>query len=189
MSTALEELKRFNREINDQINYVPTKSSINPLFELRALMSQLKEAETFLQEAENKFQRVFYESSIPKVIIGINDHILAANVPFTKMTGYSEKELIDRDWYDLIKPEFVQEAITHKETLKRGGIKYYHSDKIFISKDGKEINAFVNVVVVDSYVEKPLFYLMEIIEYTHFRDRFKKFQDKISEYERAPIFE
>ena len=62
-----------------------------------------------------------------------------------RMTCYSQDELLNTKWDDLVHPVDRREAETHFQQMLRGIVKGYVADQRFVRRDGKILYASVSV--------------------------------------------
>ncbi len=99
-------------------------------------ITRKKELETILRESREKY-RILIESSILGIYIVQNGLIKFTNAMFRTISGYSENELNDIEFYDLVDAEDRSKIVSHHEFLEKGEKTNFRDEIRLIRKDGK----------------------------------------------------
>ena len=84
-----------------------------------------------------------------------------------QMLGYSKEELVQLTWASMTHPEDLDADLGHFQRVMQGESDGYVMDKRFIRKDGREVNAVVNVQAIrgkDGQVQRFFATAMDITE-------------------------
>jgi PAS domain S-box-containing protein/putative nucleotidyltransferase with HDIG domain len=93
-------------------------------------------AEDARRESEERFRRIFEESSMGMVMAGPDFRFTRANAAFCRMLGYSEAELLEKTFADITHPAHVDADIEAVKHVARGETPSYHTEKRYVRKDG-----------------------------------------------------
>ena len=96
-------------------------------------------AEEARRESEERFRRIFEESPIGMVTVGLDFRFTRANGTFCDMIGYTEGELLARSFVDITHPEHVGSDVESVKQVARGEIPSYRTEKRYIRKDGRVV--------------------------------------------------
>ena len=122
-----------------------------------------KQAETALQESEQRFRAVFEQAALGIVKVWPYGQFLTVNQGFCNIVGYSELELKARNVWDISHPEDVEVDLESANRLLAGEIFNYSLEKRFVRKDGSFVWTNVTVSLVRDGVGEPS-YLIGVIE-------------------------
>src|SRR5262245_5287638 len=107
------------------------------------------------------FRRIFEQAPLPMFVVGPDGCVLQVNEAYCGMLGYSEQEVLGREWMELIHPDdlencrqsneevwkgtarFVESKCRH---MHRGGTVVWTRQKVSLSKDegGRPLYAVVH---------------------------------------------
>ncbi len=133
------------------------KELINELAKLRQRIAELEVSETERKKAEEILRRekdwreqYLNIAGVMLVIVNADEKITMINKKGSEILGYKEKELIGKNWFDLLVPQRIRDEVKdvfHK--LMAGDIRpveYYENP--LLTKDGEErLVAFHNTVI------------------------------------------
>lgn len=92
-----------------------------------------------LRESEERFRRVFEQSSSGIVLCDFGGRILDVNPGFCRLTGYADRELIGRNILDLTHPEDRERDVASALDVKNGRSEGYRMEKRYIRRDGRVV--------------------------------------------------
>jgi len=117
---------------------------------LEALESKYKKAEEALRREKDRREQYLNIAGVMLTIVNADEKITMINKKGCEILGYKEKELIGKNWFDLLVPQRIRDEVKdafHK--LMAGGIRpveYYENP--LLTKDGEErLIAFHNAVI------------------------------------------
>ncbi|MDA8611456.1 ATP-binding protein, partial [Candidatus Pacebacteria bacterium] len=123
-----------------------------------------------LKKSKEKFEKIFYDSSIGIALVGLKGEWLEINNSLVKILGYEREELLTKTFQD----------ITHKDDLKTdlkfvkecidGKTDFYQTEKRFLHKNGHYIWAILSVSIIRDENNKPSFFVSQILDITHRKD-------------------
>jgi PAS domain S-box-containing protein/putative nucleotidyltransferase with HDIG domain len=96
-------------------------------------------AEERRRESEERFRRIFEESPIGMVTVGLDFRFTRANSTFCDMIGYTESELLTKSFVDITHPEHVGSDVESVKRVARGEIPSYRTEKRYVRKDGRVV--------------------------------------------------
>jgi len=148
--------------LNSHLIYDPDKKPIGIEGTLRDI-SLRKKYEQDLIESEERFRKLFEDSSFGIALVGFDFKFIKVNNEFSKMMGYSEKELTLLTFKDITHPEHLNENIASINKLISGELSLYKTEKRYIRKN-KEISwGELNISIVKNS-EGDFLYFLAIVE-------------------------
>ena len=125
-----------------------------------------KQAENRLRESEERFRGAFDFAAIGMAIVGIDGQWLRVNKSLCRIVGYSEDELLARDFQSITHPEDLKPDLDLVRQLVEGAIPNYHMEKRYIHKDGHEVCVLLSVSLVRDQRGDPLYFVSQIQDIT-----------------------
>lgn len=95
--------------------------------------------EAALRESEERFRRIFEESSIGMVTVSLDRRFTRANEAFCRMLGYTETELLQKTFVDITHPDHQGADAESVRRVARGEIPSYQTEKRYVRKDGRVV--------------------------------------------------
>lgn len=129
-------------------------------------ISHHKKIEDDLRASEENFKKIFNKSAVGIVLVGLDFKFLQANKAAVDIWGYSEKELKKMTFVDLTHPDEIARDKEQIKRLLKGEISVYKVEKRYIRKDGEIIWGAVNVSMVYSVENKPLYFVTTVEDIT-----------------------
>jgi diguanylate cyclase (GGDEF)-like protein/PAS domain S-box-containing protein len=125
---------------DDQGEAVCTQGVLMDVTEAKHARLALSESESLLREERDRAQRYLDIAATMIVVIGSNGAVQLLNKRACEVLGYSEEELVGRDWHDLVSPEADRDAsrgvFRHLMAGQLAGAEEYEGR--VISKTGEE---------------------------------------------------
>ena len=113
-------------------------------------ITEQKMAEQALVQSEKKWRNVLVHTPQAGISLNPAGQIVFANEHFLTLTGYTEQEVLGRDWFELFIPGHMREQIrgVFKKTMQRKDIQEYSvCENEILTKSGKLRNlAWANVL-------------------------------------------
>ena len=98
--------------------------------------------------SDARFQSIFEGASIGIARIDAAGHAYEANGPCQEMLGYTEAELANLTFVDLIHPDHLPEQLVLHAELMAGRRQHYQLEKRYLCKDGTELWAQTRTTLV-----------------------------------------
>lgn len=118
-----------------------------------------RESKERLRESEELFRKVFEESPQGIAISGPDLRYRHVNPSFCDMLGYSENELIGRNYVDITHPDDLENDAEHMHDLLAGSLAFTSRDKRYLRKNGEPIWVNRAGTLVYAADGSPQFYL------------------------------
>ncbi|MGH9395383.1 MAG: PAS domain S-box protein [Terriglobia bacterium] len=119
-----------------------------------------------LRESEELFKGAFQYSNTGMALVGLDGRYLQANPALCAMLGYTEEELLSRDFQSLTHPEDLAISVAPLEGLRSGNETRASLQKRQFHKDGHIVWAEVSVSVIRGSDGKPVRFISQIQDIT-----------------------
>lgn len=121
--------------------------SVGGYLSIAASLAELKQREIALEISERKLRGLFELSPLGIALTDPTGRFVEFNESYRALTGYSDKELLDMNFWQLTPPEYLQEERTVLATLENTG-HYGPYDKHYERKDGLRVSVRLNGVTL-----------------------------------------
>jgi PAS domain S-box-containing protein len=96
-----------------------------------------KRSEEALRASEGRYRAAIAHAAVGVTLADLFDRCLETNAAFCEIVGYSEEELLHKDFQSLTFPEDREESIARMEHLRSGSIPHFVMEKRYVRKDGR----------------------------------------------------
>ena len=125
-------------------------------------ITQRRETERALREAEERFRRAFEDSPIGMALVATDGRFLRVNHTLCEITGFSEEALLERTFHDITHPEDLDEDVGQAERAVDGEIRSYGVEKRYVRPDGEIVWVRLSVTLVRDDDGSPLYFVSEV---------------------------
>ena len=101
------------------------------------------ESERKLRESEERFRGVFESAPVGMYLLNPQGIFLKVNAAFCRMLGFSEQELLARNWKDLCHPDEVSEGLKSHARFWQDPTREYSLERRLIHRNGTVIRCSV----------------------------------------------
>jgi two-component system, cell cycle sensor histidine kinase and response regulator CckA len=108
-------------------------------------ITEIKRADEKLRESEERFRKIFEETTLGIVTVLPSFIFEKVNPAFCRMLGYTEDELKTMKFMDITHPDYIGHDIEYVKKVRDGEIPFYQVEKRYIQKSGKVI--WGNIIV------------------------------------------
>ena len=108
-----------------------------------------------LREREEMFRGIFEQAAVGVVLLDVAGDWLEINQLFCDIVGYSQEELLNIRYRQLLAPEGIEQALATRENLARGEIDNYQAERCYVRKDGTRIWVDISASLVRDESGKP----------------------------------
>jgi PAS domain S-box-containing protein len=130
-------------------------------------ITRQKDAEEALRESEERFRKAFEEGPIG---IALSDpknfRFVKVNNVFSKMLGYTKKELNQLTFKDITHPDYMRKDSENVRKLAKGVLSVYGTVKRYLRKDGVAIWASATVSTIRNKQDKLIYFLAMVDDIT-----------------------
>lgn len=118
-------------------------------------ISQRKQAENQLRMREEELRLTFDNAPIGIVTCDLDCRFLSANRACTQMVGYTESELLQMKFTDIVHPEDMEECLNFAQQAKLGEVDTNSINQRWVCKDGFNLQGIVHVGLVHGEQDEP----------------------------------
>jgi PAS domain S-box-containing protein len=129
-------------------------------------LTALKSAEDALRLSETRFRNAFENMGIAACLAGPDSRFLQVNRALCGMLGYSEEELLARQWKEVTHPEDLEEGLAALRRMLSGEISHARLEKRYLRKDGGVVWGIVTTSTVQDAEGRPLHFVTGIQDIT-----------------------
>lgn len=119
-----------------------------------------------LPDADCLFQNAFEHAAIGMALVAPDGSWLRVNRSVCEITGYNEKELLERTFQDITHPDDVERDVAAARRLLAGEIDTYQVEKRYFHKNGSIVWVLLNVSLVRNGRNVPRFFISQIQDIT-----------------------
>lgn len=148
-------------------------------------ISEKRKYEKALHASEEKFRLVFDQSPLGKVITDAEFNFQRVNAAFCQMTGYSEGELLQRGFSDLLHPEEIKQEIEQACRWREGEREFYQTEKCCLRKDGSEFWMLYSMRRLRDIEGRPLSFLAFVHDITERKEMEEKLRQSNERFQLA----
>jgi len=141
-----------------------------------------KKAEDALKESEKLYRALFERANDAVFLLNMDRTINAANKKAADMLGYTQEELVGKPTIEVISPSQHDKSLEKFENLVEGK-SYPLYERIFRRKDGTEFPGEINVAIIFSEDQKPLYIQSIVRDITIRKQTEKQLKDSVKEKE------
>jgi PAS domain S-box-containing protein/diguanylate cyclase (GGDEF)-like protein len=125
-------------------------------------ITQRRETERALREAEELFRRAFDDAPIGMALVSPDGHWLRVNATTCEILGYAEAELLQRTFQEITHPDDVETGVERTHQLLTDELRAYQIEKRYVQPDGEIVWAMVSVSLVRDDDGVPLYFVAQI---------------------------
>jgi PAS domain S-box-containing protein len=118
-------------------------------------ISELKRNEEKLRQSEERYRAIYNQAFTGIALVSFEGVFLQVNQKLCEMMGYSENELLGRNFLEITHPEDKKAGIKEREKLMLGKKENYQVEKRYLHKSGKIIYTNLLVSLVRDTENKP----------------------------------
>lgn len=123
-------------------------------------------AEAALKENEATFRSAFDYSAIGMALVLPDGRWFQVNRSVCEIVGYTEQELLARDFQSITHPDDLAEDLEYVRQLLSGEIKSYQMEKRYVHKSGRIVRVALSVSLVRDSQDHPLYFIAQIQDVT-----------------------
>ena len=112
------------------------------------------------------FQSAFEFATIGMALVSPEGKWLRVNRSICQITGYTEKELLERTFQDITHPDDLELDLENVRKMLAGEIETYQMEKRYYRKDGEIVWVLLSVSLVRTKSGEPLFFISQIQDIT-----------------------
>ncbi len=136
-------------------------------------VTERKRAEEALRQGEERYRGIFQDAGTAIAITDLQGRFHSFNPAFTAMLGYTEEELLGRDFQGLVHAEDRDENVTAWLRLGEGAIPSFELFNRYIRKDGSAVWVHKRVSHLHDATGKPTHHIVLVTDMTE-RKRYEE---------------
>jgi PAS domain S-box-containing protein len=118
-------------------------------------ITEQKEKEEALKISEEKFRSLFDNAAVGIAIMSLNGRFLQTNDGLQRIFGYSEEEMLQRDFQSLTHPDYLTGSIENVQNTILGRQDRFTEEKKYLRSDGSVIWGQVTASLVKDLDNNP----------------------------------
>lgn len=142
-------------------------------------VSDVRAAETALRESEERARLSFQHAPIGEALVELDGRWREVNPALTKLTGYTESELLGMTFQDITHPEDLDADLQQLEQLLAGEIASYQIEKRYLTASGAVVWVLLAVSLVTED-GRPLYLIAQIQDVTELKRQHDALEDLIA---------
>ena len=132
-----------------------------------------------LAVSEANFLAVFNQATVGMALTDARSgHLLRINQRYAHILGYSEAQLHDKTFQELLEPEDLSVALQQHQRLLVGEIREYHLEQRMLHKNGRPVWVEVNISPMWTLGQAPTYHLAVIQDITERRQMQEALRDR-----------
>ncbi|MEO6405405.1 MAG: PAS domain S-box protein [Ferruginibacter sp.] len=131
---------------------------------------------------ESNFKTAFEHSAMGMVIVSPEGKFLKVNKKFAQITGYSEQELLKKDFFDLTHFADIHEGLSIVQNAIASKLNTYVTEKRYIHKNSNIIWVNITSSVVYDEMGKALYFIAQVEDVTEKKEASEKLRASEERY-------
>lgn len=123
---------------------------------------ELRQASEVRHLSDARLEQAFGASPIGMALVDLDGTMLRANAMFCAMVGWTEPELLSRNFQSLTHPDDLAADLRHRQALLDGTARTYQMEKRYLHRDGHEVWVQLNVSLVRDARGVPLHFVSQV---------------------------
>jgi len=133
---------------------------------LKESAEELTRVNDTIRKSEANVHRIFNQSPVGSVIVGLDKYFIRCNAAFCNFIGYTEDELIGKTFSEVTHPEDIELGLREMRLILDGETESCSFEKRYIRKDGKTVWGEISIGLVRDTNNVPLYFLPVIQDIT-----------------------
>ncbi len=129
-------------------------------------ISDMQSSKAALLASEQRFTSAFHHAAVGMALVSPEGTFLRVNRALCKFFGFTESELMGRNFRELTFPEDLASDLERVEKVLSGKMNSYQMEKRYFHKSGKILHAWLSVSLVRSSSGEPVCFNSQIIDLT-----------------------
>ena len=127
-------------------------------------LTDRRKAEEALRNSEERFRRMFQQSSAGMVLVDPGFRFIQANPAFCSMLGYTEAELLTKTFQDVTYPEDRPVGSDLTREVLAGEIEGFQLEKRYVHRSGRIVFGLVSSGLIRDAKGSPLYFVTQVLD-------------------------
>jgi PAS domain S-box-containing protein len=120
-------------------------------------------------DGEMKFRKIFDESPVGTVMVGLDNKFMQCNAAFCRFLGYKEEELIGKCFLEVTYSEDIALGGSEMKRMLNGELDSARFQKRYLTKNGEIVWGDINITLLRDASNRPLFFLPIVQDITELK--------------------
>ncbi|MEH1946352.1 MAG: PAS domain S-box protein [Nostoc sp.] len=118
---------------------------------------RVKQRTLDLQQSEAELRAIFNQAAVGIKLETLDGHFVKANQTFCEILGYSQEEILNKNFRDITHPEDIQIHLNKLQQLVAGKIETFSIEKRYLHKNANVIWINLTVSLIRDPLGKPIY--------------------------------
>ncbi len=118
-------------------------------------ITELKKNEERIKQSEERYRAIYRQAFVGIALVDFEGKFLQVNQKLVEMFGYSEEEILKKNFLDITFKEDRDRGAREREQLVKGKLANYSTEKRYVAKDGSIIHTDLLVSLVRDVEGRP----------------------------------
>ena len=144
-------VRRDGARICVSLSVYPIRSDMGQLQSVATFVRDItarNRAEVALRESEEQFRTAFTNAPVGMALVAADGHFLQVNSVLCRTLGYSEEELLAKDWQELTHADELKRSQQIRDQFRQGLLSSVEFEKHYIHKQGHAVPVRIQVSIV-----------------------------------------
>ena len=142
------------RRVHVSVAGSPIKNTAGETMAISVILRDITErldADRKFRESEERFRAVFEHAPAGICVFGLDDRRIQVNARYCSMLGFSEQELLGRDWRDMCPQDDLDACTQRQEDLREGEPRVLEGERRYLRRDGSVLwtNTMITLLRAD----------------------------------------
>ncbi len=125
-------------------------------------VTEAKRVAEELRQSNEQFRAAFENAPIGKALVAPEGRFLKVNGALCEIVGYSEEELLARDFQSITHPDDLAADLAQVRQMLEGALRFYQMEKRYFHKAGHVVWALLSVSLVRDPQGRPLYFVAQV---------------------------
>ena len=185
---VLTNVRKDGEEYRIRLHIFPIKDASGQLLNFGSIgydVTKEHEVQVALQQEQEQFRSIFAYSPIGVALVSTGGHFLRVNQSLCDIVGYSEAELLARDFQQITHPDDLEEDLDYLQQMLDGSITSYEIEKRYFHKHGHTVWILLTVSLVWNADGTPRHFVSQIQDISARKANEQTISEHLSELERS----
>ena len=152
-------------------------------------IAERRQTELALRESTERFRSAFENAAIGMALVAPDGQLLQVNRALCNLLGYSEADLLQRQFQDITHPDDLGTNLSLVEGLLAGNYPSYRMEKRYLHRSGSVVWALLSSSLMTDEAGRPIHFISQIQDITEAKQGEDQRRDLESQLRRAHSLE